>query len=237
MLKKRIKTPTLGVNAKSYMWGEDLLKIARHCEMLACEHDVTITMNVPIVDIYRVAQVAPHVIINAQFMDPIEKGGTMGGVVAQALADSGADGVIINHASAKPMTLSQVIKAVEFAKKAGLYTFVCADSVEEAIMIASLHPTGIICEQSKLIGSGVVASEDYLLSTTKAIKDIDANIVVMQGAGIKNGNDIYRNVKYGSESGGGASGIFCSDDPIAKIDDFLDGILRARRDFGSRIVE
>lgn len=237
MSKKTIKTPTLGVNAKSYMWGEDLLKIARHCERLACEHDVTVTMNVPIVNIYQVSQVAPHVIINAQFMDPVEKGGTMGGVVAQALADAGADGVIINHASAKPMTLSQVIKAVELAKEAGLYTFVCADSVEEAVMIANLHPTGIICEQSKLIGSGITASEEYLLSTTKAIKEVDSNILVMQGAGIKNGDDIYRNVKYGSESGGGASGIFCSEDPIAKIDDFLDGILRAKKDFGSRTAE
>ena len=235
--KKQIKTPTLGVNAKTYMWGEDLLKIAAYCEKVAVENDVTVTFNVPIVDIYRAAQIAPHVIINAQFMDPIEKGGTMGGVAAEALAAAGADGVIINHASAKPMTLSQLIKAVELAKKAGLYTFVCADSVEEALMIASLHPTGIICEQSKLIGTGVIASEEYLLATTKAIKDYDPEIMVLQGAGIKNGDDIYHNIKYGSESGGGASGIFCSEDPIGKIDDFLTGILRAREEFGTRVIQ
>ena len=235
--KKVIKTPTLGVNAKSYMWGEDLIEIAKHCEEIAIEKDITITMNVPIVDIYRIAQVAPHVIINAQFMDPVEKGGTMGGVVAQALADAGADGVIINHASAKPMTPSQVIKSVKLAKEAGLYTFVCADSVEEALFIASLHPTGIICEQAKLIGTGVVASEEYLHATTKAIKDVDSNILVMQGAGIKNADDIYRNIKNGSESGGGASGIFCSSDPKATIDNFAEGILRAKADFGSRVVE
>ncbi len=235
MHRKSIKTPTLGVNAKSYMWGDDLLEIAEYCEKIAVENDVTVTMNVPVVDIYRIAQVARHVIINAQLMDAIEPGGTMGGIVPQALADAGADGVILNHASARPMTLAQLIKAVRYAKEAGLYTFVCADSVEEALMVASLHPTGIICEQSKLIGSGVVASQEYLQSTTKAIKDYDANIIVMQGAGIKNGDDIYRNIKYGSESGGGASGIFCSADPKATIADFLDGILRARRDFGSRV--
>ncbi len=235
MSKKQIKTPTLGVNAKSYMWGEDLLEIAKYCEQIAVENDVTVTMNVPIVDIYRIAQVAKHVIINAQIMDPIKAGGTMGGIVPQALADAGADGVILNHASARPLTLSQLIKAVRYAKEAGLYTFVCADSVEEALIVASLKPTGIICEQAELIGSGVVASEEYLESTTKAIKDYDANILVMQGAGIKNGDDIYRNIKYGSESGGGASGIFCSEDPKAKIADFLDGILRARKDFGSRV--
>lgn len=235
--KKQIKTPTLGVNAKSYMWGEKLIDVAKYCEKIACENDITITMNVPIVNIYQISQVAPHVIINAQFMDPIEKGGTMGGVVAQALRDAGADGVIINHASAKPMTMSQVIKAVEYAKKADLYTFVCADSLKEALMVASLHPTGIICEQSKLIGTGIVASEEYLQSTTKAIKDYDSNIIVMQGAGIKNGDDIYHNIKNGSESGGGASGIFCSEDSKATIANFLEGILRAKKDFGSRIYE
>lgn len=234
--KKLIKTPTLGVNAKSYMWGDELTAIAEYCEKIAVENDVTVTLNVPIVDIYRISQIAPHVIINAQFMDPVDKGGTMGGVIAEALAQAGADGVIINHASAKPITLSQLIQSVKLAKKAGLYTFVCADSVEEALIIASLHPTGIICEQSKLIGTGIVASEDYLLSTTKAIKDYDADIMVLQGAGIKNGDDIYHNIKFGSESGGGASGIFCSDDPKGKIDDFLEGILKARKDFGSRIV-
>ena len=76
--KKQIKTPTLGVNAKAYMWGEELLTIAKYCEKIAVDHDVTVTLNVPIVDIYRIAQAAPHVIINAQFMDPIEPGGTMG---------------------------------------------------------------------------------------------------------------------------------------------------------------
>ena len=65
--KKQIKTPTLGVNAKAYMWGEELLTIAKYCEKIAVDHDVTVTLNVPIVDIYRIAQAAPHVIINAQF--------------------------------------------------------------------------------------------------------------------------------------------------------------------------
>ena len=238
MIKKKvIKTPTLGINAKSYMWGADLLEIAKYCEKIAVENDITVTMEVPIVDIYRVSLIAPHIIINAQFMDPIEQGNTMGGVSAEALVDAGADGVILNHASAKPMTLSQLINAMKYAKKAGLYTFVCADSIEEVRIIASLHPTGIICEQSNLIGTGVVSSEEYIHSTTKAIRDYDPNIIVSQGAGIKNGNDIYRDIKNGSESGGGASGVFCCSDPIAKIDDFLDGILRAKKDFGSRIYK
>lgn len=232
--RKKIHTPTLSVNAKSYMWGKQLEEIALYCNKIAMEHNITVTMNVPIVDIYHLSRIAPNIIINAQFMDPITKGGMMGGVVPEALAEAGADGVILNHASAKSMTLDKLLFAVERAKEAGLYTFVCANTIDEVRIVASMNPTGIICEQSRLIGTGIVASVDYLHSTTQIIKSINKNIIVMQGAGIKNGDDVYRNIKNGSESGGGASGIFQSDDPIATIDSFLEGILKAKNDFGSR---
>lgn len=233
--KKIIKTPILGVNAKSYMWGDDLVDIAEFCEKIAVENDVTISLNTPFIDIYRISKVAPHVIINAQGVDAITPGGKMGGILPEALVSAGADGVIINHA-ARPMTLSQVVNTVERCKELGLYTFVCADSEIECKMMALLHPTGIIVEQTKLIGTGIVADEKYIVDTTKAIKDIDPDIIVLQGAGIKNGDDVYHNIKFGSESGGGASGVFCAEDPKAAILGFLDGILRARKDFGTRTI-
>lgn len=236
MHKKIIKTPTLGVNAKSYMWGQQLLDIALYCEKIAVENDITITLNTPFLDIYRISQNCPHVIINAQGVDAIGSCGKMGGIVPQALVEAGADGVIINHA-ARPMTLSEVVKTVKRCKELGLYTFVCADTVEEVKMIASLHPTGIICEETSHIGTGKVSDNTYIETTTRAIKEYDPNILVMQGAGIKTADDIYRNISLGSESGGGASGIFCSGDPKKAIDNFLSGILRARKDFGSRIVK
>lgn len=236
MHKKTIKTPTLGVNAKSYMWGDDLLDIALYCEKIAVENDITITFNVPFLDIYRISQVCPHVIINAQGVDAIEPGGRMGGILPEALVAAGTDGVIINHA-ARPMTLSQVVSTVKKCKSLGLYTFVCADTLEEVKMIATLHPTGIICEETSHIGTGKVSDTSYIENTTKAIKDFDSNILVLQGAGIKSADDIYRNISLGSESGGGASGIFCSGNPKKAIDNFVEGILRARKDFGSRVVK
>lgn len=236
MTRKKLKTPILGVNAKSYMWGDELLDIAKYCEKIAVENDITITLNTPFLDINRISKECPHIIINSQGVDAIEKGGKMGGIVPEALVAAGADGVIINHA-ARPMTLSQVVKTIKKCKEIGLYTFVCADTVEEVKMMASLHPTGIICEETSHIGTGEISDNTYVTSTTRVIKEFDPNILVMQGAGIKNADDIYRNISLGSESGGGASGIFCSKDPKAAIDDFLKGILKAREDFGSRVVE
>ena len=171
----------------------------------------------------------------SQFFYPFPSRASSPPVVADALVEAGADGVILNHDGAKPMTFNQLLFAMDYAKKVGLYTFVCADTIEEIRLIAQTGPTGIICEQSRLIGTGVTAPKEYLLSTTAAVKEIDENIIVMQGAGIKNSEDVYRNIKYGSESGGGASGIFLSDDPIANIDEFLAGILKAKKEFGSKV--
>lgn len=234
-MKKIIKTPVLGVNAKSYLWGDELLEIALYCNEIAEKYDVSVSLNVPFLEIYKISQSCKNILINAQGVDAIEPGSTMGGILPEALKAAGADGVIINHAS-RPMTLNQVVKTIKRCKDVGLNTFVCIDNVVEAKMMASLHPTGIICEQSKLIGTGILADENYYYETTKAIKDIDSNILVMQGAGIKTGDDVYHTIKHGSESGGGASGIFMAEDPKAVIFDYLQGILRAKKDFGSRTV-
>ena len=69
---KKIVTPTLGVNAKSFMWGKELEKVAEYCEKVAVEKDITITMNVSPVDIFRISKIAKHVLINAQAVDGIE---------------------------------------------------------------------------------------------------------------------------------------------------------------------
>ncbi len=230
-----IRTPLLSVNAKSYLWGEDLLKIAQHCEKRAIENGISISMNLPYVDLYRISQCCPHLILNAQGVDADEPGGKMGAVLPEMLKASGADGVILNHASS-PMSLNNIIKTVERCKRLGLFTFICADRLEECRLLAELHPTGMVVEQAALIGTGILADESYIQQTTRLIRSIDSEILIMHGAGIKSGEDIYRNIRNGSETGGGASGIFCSQDPIATIDDYVQGILRAKRDFGSRII-
>ncbi len=234
---KKMESPSLGVNAKSYMWGKPLFEIAKRCEEIATTYDLTVTMNVPFVDIRTIRKIAPHIFINAEYADDISAGSAMGGIVPEALKDAGADGVVINHAGAtKKYTLSQIISVVDRCKKAGLLTHVCVDSVEEARMMAQLHPTSLIVEQSKLIGTGILADENYIRETTAAIHEIDPNVIVSQGAGIKCGADIYRNISLGSSGGGGASGIFCSEDPIATINEYVEnGILKARKDFGTHL--
>ena len=200
---RKVLSPTLSVNAKSYMWGEDLFKIAQHCEKVAVETGLTVEIQVNYCDIRKVKELCPHLVIFAQYCDDIDAGNMMGGITAGML------------------------------KEAGLKTNICVDNATEAAMVAHLHPTCIVVEQNDKIGTDQIASEEYIAETIAAIRAIDKDVLIAQGAGIRTGADCYRNIKLGAFGGGGASGIFKSEDPIATIDEYVqNGILKAREDFG-----
>jgi triosephosphate isomerase len=230
---RKVLSPTLSVNAKSYMWGEDLFKIAQHCEKVAVETGLTVEIQVNYCDIRKVKELCPHLVIFAQYCDDIDAGNMMGGITAGMLKEAGADGVVINHAGSRPITLHQMVNITRRAKEAGLKTNICVDNAIEAAMVAHLHPTCIVVEQNDKIGTDQIASEEYIAETIAAIRAIDKDVLIAQGAGIRTGADCYRNIKLGAFGGGGASGIFKSEDPIATIDEYVqNGILKAREDFG-----
>lgn len=232
---RKVYSPMLSVNAKSYMWGEDLFKIVEHCEKVAVETGLSVDIQVNYCDIRKAKELAPHCIIFAQYCDDIDAGNMMGGITAEMLKEAGADGVVINHAGSRPITLHQLVRITNRAKKAGLKTNICVDNATEAMMVAHLHPTCIVVEQNDLIGTDQIASEEYIAETNAAIRAIDKDVLIAQGAGIRTGADCYRNIKLGAFGGGGASGIFKSEDPIATIDEYVkNGILKARDEFGTK---
>lgn len=232
-MKKALKTPVFGINSKSYMYGEKLLELACFADQLAEKYDMSIMFSAPYVDLADIARETKHLFLNAQGMDPTEIGRGMGHVLPESLKNVGVDGVFLNHVE-RPMTLGQLVKAVSRAKEVDLHTIILADTVEEAKMTALLKPTMIICEQEKLIGTGVTSNIEYMETTKKAIKDICPDIIVLQGGGNRTADDIYHAIKNGSEGSGASSGIFLADDPKSKIQELFEGILRARDDFGSK---
>ncbi len=229
-MKRRIRYPNFGVNVKSYLYGEKLLDLAKYCEGLAREFDIDVTFTCGYAELKSVKDLCPDLFVFAQHMDGLVPGRGMGGVLPESLLTAGIDGVVLNHAE-HPMTLNQLVKAVKIAKKYDLMVTVCADNADEARMIALLEPDEIICEQNDLIGTGITADEDYMISTFKAIKAISPDTIVVQGAGIKNGEDCYRAVKYGSLSTGGTSSICAAEDPKAVCRDMVEATVRAINDF------
>ena len=116
-------------------------------------------------------------------MDPIEPGKGQGSILAEALKDAGADCAMLNHAE-RPMTLNALVRSVERAREVGLLSVVCADSCKEAAMLAMLAPDILVVEPTELIGTGVTSDEALVRASTEAVKAVNPEIQVLQGAGI-----------------------------------------------------
>jgi triosephosphate isomerase len=151
----------------------------------------------------------------------------MGSVLPEALVEAGVQAVSLNHVE-KPLRLNELASTIERANEVGLITIVCADSPKEVAAVAQLKPDVIVCEQTRLIGTGVTTDEEYMAVTTEIIRSIDEEIKVVQAAGVKNGDDVYRLIKAGADGTGSSSGIALHPSKNAILEEMVLGLVRAR---------
>ncbi|HFU4024740.1 TPA: triose-phosphate isomerase [Streptococcus suis] len=207
MTKPRVKSPFFMFNPKSYLYGEELLKLAEVAEKMAERYpEISVFLTCPFADIFPVSQITRRVIVTAQHMDGICPGRGMGHVLPESLYASGARASFINHAE-RPITFEEIIKAVQRARDLGMVTVVCANSLQEAKAIATLEPDIILCEPTELIGTEQTSDSSYITSTNQAIKAISPTTLVMQAAGISSPDDIKRVFELGADGTGCTSGI------------------------------
>lgn len=221
-----IEPPFFEIGPKAFFYGERMLKLAKAADKASVEYDVRIILTPQPTDIYLLAQETEHVHIFAQHMDPITIGRGNGFILPEAVKAAGATGVILNHAE-KPMTMSDLYKAIRRADEVGLITLVCADSIKEAEAIAHFAPNIIVAEPTELIGTGQTSDEEYVVATTSAIKKINPEIQVLQAAGISNGQDVYKVIKAGADATGTTSGIMLAKDPEAMLNEMMSSLRRA----------
>jgi triosephosphate isomerase len=221
-----IKPPFFEIGPKGYMYGERVLKLAKAADEASRKYDVRIIFTPQYTDIRMLAEATTDLLIFAQHMDPLPVGRGLGSVLPEAVKAAGAVGVMLNHAE-KPMTLSDLNKALKRADEVGLVSIVCADTIEEAQAIAHLSPNIIVAEPTELIGTGQPSNEKYIKETTAAIKKINPEIQVLQGAGISNGQDVYNVIKAGAEATGTTSGIMKAADPEAMLDEMIKAVRAA----------
>ena len=228
---RKIKTPFFMVNPKSYLYGKKLLKLALAADAIAKEKDFDVFFTAPFVDLRMIAENTTNLIVTAQHMDSLKAGRGMGYVVPEALAEAGVKAVFLNHAE-HSLKLEELVKVINRAKENDMYTVVCADSVKEAQAIATLKPDILLCEPTELIGTGTVSDKSYIEDTNNAIRSIDADILVMQAAGISTGKDVYETIISGADGTGCTSGIVCAKDPEAMVKEMLDAIEKAVKEKG-----
>jgi triosephosphate isomerase len=227
MLKNfNIKPPFFEVGPKAYLYGEDMLKLAKAIDKVAIKYDVDIIVTPQYTDIPLLAQNTERILVFAQHMDSLPVGRGLGSVLPEAVKAAGAVGVMLNHAE-KPLTMEEVEATIKRADEVGLATIVCADTVEDVKTIAKMGPNLIVAEPTDLIGTGQTSDSNYVIETIKTVEAINPDIMVLQGAGISNGEDVYNTIKLGAQATGSTSGIIKAEDPEAMVEEMISALRRA----------
>jgi len=106
---------------------------------------------------------------------------------------------------------------------------VCADSPIQAIEIAKLNPDMILAEPPDLIGVGArqEADQEEINRINHKVWQINPDIKILHGAGIKNGKDIYNIIKRGAQGSGSTSGILLADNPFQMLEEMISATRKA----------
>jgi triosephosphate isomerase len=214
-----IRPPVFEIGLKGYAWGAEAVRLARAADELAAELGLSIVFDPQAVDIPAVARETRHVLVFSQHLDPVVPGRGVGAMLAEAVRDAGADGVMLNH-SERPMTLADIAGAIRRARAVGLATMVYADSPEEAAAVAMLGPDIVLAEPPDLIETSRSAATQmraFVERSVELVGRVDPRIVVMCGAGIRTADDVTAMMALGVGGTGSSSGILRAPDPIAAM--------------------
>ncbi len=221
-----IKPPFFEVGPKAFLYGEKMLALAKVIDKTAMKYDVDVIVTPQYTDIKLLADNTERILVFAQHMDYLPVGRGLGSVLPEAVKAAGAVGVMLNHAE-KPLTMDAIKKTIERADEVGLGTIVCADTIEDVKEIAKMNPNLIVAEPTDLIGTGQTSDSNYVLDTIRTVREINPDIMVLQGAGISNGEDVYNTIKLGAQATGCTSGIIKAADPYAMTEEMLYNLRKA----------
>ena len=221
-----IKPPFFEVGPKAFLYGEKMLALAKVIDKTAMKYDVDVIVTPQYTDIKLLADNTERILVVAQHMDYLPVGRGLGSVLPEAVKAAGAVGVMLNHAE-KPLTMDAIKKTIERADEVGLGTIVCADTIEDVKEIAKMNPNLIVAEPTNLIGTGQTSDSNYVTETIRIVREINPDIMVLQGAGISNGQDVYNTIKLGAQATGCTSGIIKAADPYAMTEEMLYNLRKA----------
>ena len=224
----KIKAPFFEIGPKSYLYGDDVLDLALAADAASKKYNVDIIFTCPLVELRRVAENTKYIHVFAPHMDTLKPGRGLADTLPESLVAAGAEGVMLNHCE-KPVSIATLRASIQRADEVGLTTIVCADSIAEASAIAHLNPNIIVAEPSELIGTGKASDMEYVEASTRCVKDVNPEIQVLQGAGIKCYDDVYRNIFAGADATGSSSGIVGLPTREAR-NQMIDDMIRAVRE-------
>ncbi len=222
-----MRTPVIVVNFKAYREssGERGLALAKVCEEVAQETGKSIVIAPQQVDLSLMVREVDIPVI-AQHVDPIGEGSFTGHISPSAVKEIGAVGTLLNHAE-RGLHPAVIAETVQVCKKVGLEAVVCANDIEMAQVVATFDPDFIAVEPPELIGGDISvtsANPEIVSGTVEKVKEVNPNVVVLCGAGVKNGEDVRKATELGTEGVLLASGVVKAGDPKSALLDLAGGL-------------
>jgi triosephosphate isomerase len=221
----KLQTPIIIVNFKTYLEATGLkaVELAEKAEQASRETSVCIAVAPQLVDIAAVAK-AVEIPVFAQHIDPIKPGSCTGHVLAEAVKEAGAIGTLINH-SERQLKLSDIDTTIKLAREKGLVSCVCVNSPSVSAAASALKPDIVSIEPPELIGTGIAVSKaqpEVVTDTVRLVRGINANGIILCGAGISSGEDVAVALKLETQGVLVASGIVKAKDPYSILREFAD---------------
>ncbi|MEM0016425.1 MAG: triose-phosphate isomerase [Saccharolobus sp.] len=223
-----MKIPIIIINYKVYenSFGNKAIELGKKIEKLSKEYSTEIILSVPATMIYRMAQEI-DLPIYAQHVDPVPLGAHTGSIPPELIKDAGAKGTLINH-SEKRLRADEIDDILKRLKNLGLESVLCIDRYELVYPFGLLKPNAILIEPPELIGTGISVSRAKPEVITKAVDEIRKvpDVYLIAGAGITNGEDVYKAIKLGAQGVGVASAIMKAKEPEKVVEEFIQNALK-----------
>ena len=223
MKRSDLKLPLFTVSPKTYLLGEASIEAAHLTDEVAAGREHSIFWTAPAPELCAVAKSLKNAIPTAQHADLVGNGKGMGLTPLESLQAAGVKAVFLNH-TAHPLHVDELAATIDHARELGILTIVAADSVTESKAVAAMNPDVILCEPSNLVGTGHTSDDSYIEETIAAVREINPDIVIMEGAGIRHGDDVRRLISLGAQGTGISSALALADDQRALLTELFDAL-------------
>lgn len=205
-----LKTPVIVLNMKTYSesTGRNALDIAKIMDKVSIESGFNMAVSVQSVDIKECSENI-SIPVFSEHIDPIKPGSHTGWLLPEAIKSAGAVGSLINHSEHR-LKLADIDFCIARAKELDLDQIVCTNNILTSKAIAALSPNFLAVEPPELIGGDIsvtTANPEIVSGSVNAVKEINDNVKVLCGAGVKNGYDVAKAIELGSVGVLLASGI------------------------------
>ncbi|HIE63162.1 MAG: triose-phosphate isomerase [Methanobacteriota archaeon] len=213
------------VNFKTYETAHGIAAEELARAMASIETDARMIAVVSAFDLSAVVDAAPKLEVWTQHLDPIGFGSNTGWLHPETAISRGASGTIINHAEHK-VSLEHVAMILDSVPE-DFTVCACAANIDEARALTALQPNYVAVEPPELIGGDIsvtTADPEIVISTAAAISEINENVGILCGAGVKNGEDVAMAIQLGTSGVLLASGVTKVADPVSALADLVSKI-------------